>query len=636
MEELFARLETLAADPPEAVDESALATIRWHLLEAERFQKGEPGYASRSIDKAERYLERAEEGEDPLAPEHGIVARAYESPYSIGPQAYSVHVPEDYDPDRRYGLILNLHGGSSNHNLFLAVTLGHWNLPWKEYWNIRHDEYVPTRPPPDDFLVAAPDGFGQIRYRWMAEVDTLQVAQDIRAHYSVDPSRIALCGISNGGIGAYTIGTKYASSFSGVFPMAGISDWLSFYHPGGMADWSRKVLRRESAVTYAANAHNTYYHFVHGAEDAGPMKVKQARTMHDVLEDLGIEHVYKEFSEYGHDIIFTLWNQERIYDYVRDHPREPRPREVWIDTMSYRAARQFWVSVDQFAHTNEKASVRARVVADGHGIELTTTNVLGLGLYLDEAPVSASGTLEISVDGENLEVSKRPQDGRLPLVRLEDGWTVWSEDTEVPWSEGLHKRAGLSGPQGDANYEPQVHVYGTGVAEDVDTLRKAAQLGARNWHKGKAFVEVDFPVVPDTGVTAEMIADRTLVLYGTHESNALIAEIGSDLPIRILEDGIELRGQKLVDPDVGVRLVYPNPLAPSRYVVVLAGNSAQAVSDASWDFTPYLPDYIVFDREAAAKAGGMAIGKKVPFIEAGFFTETWELPPLPAPPPPSD
>lgn len=624
--ELFERLDTLDADPPEAVDASALATIRWHLLEAKKYAKREPGYATRSYDRALRYLDRAEKGEDPLAPEHGIVARAYESPYSVGPQAYSVHVPEKLDPQKRYGLILNLHGGSSNHNLFLAVTLGHWNLPWKEYWNIRHDEYVPTRPPPDDFIVAAPDGFGQIRYRWMAEVDAMQVAQDIRAHYPIDPQRIALCGISNGGIGAYTIGTKYASRFSGVFPMAGISDWLEFFNPSSMAPWSQKVLRRESAVSYAANAHNTYYHFVHGAQDAGPMKVKQARTMHAVLEDLGVEHVYKEYSEYGHDIIFTLWNLERIYNHVRDHPRDPHPPEVWIDTMSYRAARQFWVAVDQFALTNEKASVRARVVGDGRGFEITTDNVLALSLYAQEAPVKTDGSLEIEVDDDTLGVASVPMDGRIPLVKRSGGWEVWASGDPPPWGEGLHKKAGLSGPMGDANYEAQVHVYGTGVQEEISTLKKAAELGARNWHKGKAFVEVDFPVIPDTDVTEEMIATKTLVLYGTRENNSLIDSIGDDLPIKILDDGIELRGQLHTAGDVGVRMVYPNPLNPRRYVVVLAGNTAQAAADGGSDLTPYLPDYVVFDKKSLSKSGGMAVSSKAPFIEAGFFTESWQLP----------
>ncbi len=623
---LQARLKALVSSPPAGVDESGLATIRWHLNEAAKYQKGEPDYSLRSLAKASRYLDRAEKGEDPLAPEHGIVARAYVSPYSQEPQAYSVYVHEKMDPARRYGLILNLHGGSSNHNLFLAVTLGHWNLPWKDYWNIRHDEFVPTRPPPDDFIVAAPDGFGQIRYRWMAEVDTLQVVQDIRKHYPIDPARIALCGLSNGGIGSYTIGTKYASHFSGVFSMAGISDWLVFYNPSGLAPWSATVLRQESAVSYAANARNTYYHFVHGAQDAGPMKVAQARTMHDVLADMGIDHVYQEFAEYGHDIIFTLWNENRIYRYVREHPRNPRPEEVWIDTMSYRASRQFWVSVDQFERTNEKASIRARVAGEGKMLEITTTNVIALSLYLNEAPISQGDIPAVVIDGETVTVVKLPADGRLPLMRTGDGWRVWDAGDPMPWGEGLHKRAGLSGPMGDANYEPQVHVYGTAVEADIPILRAAAELGARNWHKGKSFVEVDFPVVPDTEVTEEMIRDRTLVIYGTFADNPILAKMGEKLPIKVLEGGIELRGELLTGKDVGVRLVYPNPLNPSRYVVVLAGNSAEAASDGGSEFFPYLPDYIVFDSKTHKKAVGMAVGDKVPFIAAGFFTEEWSLP----------
>jgi predicted esterase len=346
IEKLEQRVKALMGSRPAGVTEGSVTTIEYQIEEAKRFWKKEGNYAERCLAKAGKYLDLADKGQDPLSAERGIVARGYKSPFSRAPQPYSVYVPESYRSDKSYGLVLNLHGGSSTHNLFLAVTLGNWGLPWATYWQIRHDEFK-AQIKPEDHLVAAPDGFGQIRWRWMAEMDVLSVVQDIRLHYNIDPKRVALSGLSNGGIGAYAIGTRYASRFSGVFSMAGISDWLLFHKASSMADWSKKIHQIESGINYAMNAKNTYYHFVHGEKDAGPMKVIQARAMDKRLNELGIDHVYHEIPDYGHDIIWVLWGKGRILDIVDKHPKSMRPDEVWLETLSYRAGRQHWLELAQ-------------------------------------------------------------------------------------------------------------------------------------------------------------------------------------------------------------------------------------------------------------------------------------------------
>ena len=44
----------------------------------------------------------------------------------------------------------------------------------------------------------------------------LDVIDDVTRHYSVDEDRIVLGGLSNGGVGAYAIGTRHAWRFSAV------------------------------------------------------------------------------------------------------------------------------------------------------------------------------------------------------------------------------------------------------------------------------------------------------------------------------------------------------------------------------------------------------------------------------------
>ena len=129
-----------------------------------------------------------------------------------------------------------LHGGSSNGNLFLGVVLGN-NMNWKEYDIHLWDRYEPRWSPP--WIVAAPDGYGQVLWRWMGEQDVLDVIADISQHYNVDADRVVLSGLSNGGVGAYAIGTRHASRFSVVQAIAGSPSWIQYAGEGNVKAPSR-------------------------------------------------------------------------------------------------------------------------------------------------------------------------------------------------------------------------------------------------------------------------------------------------------------------------------------------------------------------------------------------------------------
>ena len=68
-------------------------------------------------------------------------------------------------------------------------------------------------------------------------------------------------------------------------------------------------------------------------------------------------------------------------------------------------------------------------------------------------------------------------------------------------------------------------------------------------------------------------------------------------------------------------LIYPNPLNPTKYVVLNSGftfREAHHLSNARQ--TPKLPDYAVVD--VTVPPGPQAPGK---VVDAGFFGEKWEL-----------
>ena len=94
---------------------------------------------------------------------------------------------------------------------------------------------------------------GQVMWRWMGERDVLDAIEDVKRHYNVYADRVYLNGLSNGGVGAYSIGFRHAWRFAAVLPMAGAPSWLQ-YHRGGVRPFERVLLEQWSAMSMLDNA----------------------------------------------------------------------------------------------------------------------------------------------------------------------------------------------------------------------------------------------------------------------------------------------------------------------------------------------------------------------------------------------
>ena len=604
------RLAALRTQEP-APNQSITLSIAHVLDVAERIERNFPKQAGEWRARARRYLELAERGKDPYVEERGrIASRGYASPISRRIQGYTVYVPPDYTPDKAWPLLIALHGGSSNGNLFLGVVLGN-NMDWKSYDKHLWDRYEPRWSPP--FIVAAPDGYGQVLWRWMGEQDVLDVIDDIQKSYSVDRERVVLSGLSNGGVGAYAIGSRHASRFSVVQAIAGAPSWQQYTGAGSVTAVEATLMRPWSAMDLAENWFNTDFRYYHGTVDPGPMKPTYVRELDRSLEARGVPHTGKWF-EAGHDLLYLVHRHGKLYGELASVRRKARPTEARVVTGDYRAARQHWLEVTRFVRYPELARVVAKV--DGGHVEVSTSNTLAFAIHLQDVPLTGD-RLALDVDGARVYEGPRAGLGaRLDLVKR-DGW-----QRGVPTDRGLVKRPGLSGPLTDAYYDRMVHVYGTQRAEHTAALKQVAERGARGYPLWLWSVEQE--VVADTAVTPELAAGAHLVLYGTPGDNAVLDRIAAKLPIRVEEGAVKLGARAVGDASAGTRFIYPNPEAPSRYVVVFTAPRIEGVR-RGLNLPDFVPDYVVYDAKSASARPRLVPGKTAPL--RGFFGAQWELSP---------
>jgi phospholipase/carboxylesterase len=115
--------------------------------------------------------------------------------------AYTSYVPEYYRADRSWPLIMAMHGANGNDADFL------WT--WLKYAKSR------------GYLLLSAKSFGATWYPWDAP-SLLLMLDDMQERYAIDPHRILLTGLSDGGSFSYDVGFAFPERFSALAVVAGI------------------------------------------------------------------------------------------------------------------------------------------------------------------------------------------------------------------------------------------------------------------------------------------------------------------------------------------------------------------------------------------------------------------------------
>jgi len=310
---------------------------------------------------------------------------------------------------------------------------------------------------------------------------------------------------------------------------------------------------------------------------------------------------------------------DRRIDALATGGRAIVPTHVKFETFTLRYNRSFWVTIEGMTEHWARARVEAEI--DGtRGVKVTTSGVTALTLSMrpGTAPFDETKPVLVEIDGVKVEAPK-PLTDRSWTVRLATGRGGWMVVHD--FGTELRKRHGLQGPIDDAFLNRFVMVRPTGPAMNEAVGKWAAaemQHAVTHWRqqfRGEAMVK------DDTAITDADVAGSNLVLWGDPSSNAVLAKIADRLPIKWTKDGVVVGSETFkADTHVPV-LIYPNPLNPTRYVMLNSGftfreydylNNARQV--------PKLPDYAIID--ATTPMTSRAPGK---VVTAGFFDEHWQL-----------
>ncbi|MGH7231010.1 MAG: hypothetical protein ACREJU_06575 [Nitrospiraceae bacterium] len=315
---------------------------------------------------------RAIQSGQPVGLQPGMPVRVREHEFQ-----YGLYVPPSYDPAKAYALVLCLHGAGFTGDAYL------------ERWQTRlGDGYILACP-------TSPQGAW-----WTREAAELVFAtmHDVQTRYRIDPDRIFLTGMSNGGIGVYLVGSHYAPLFAGLAPMAGGLDDVLF--------------------PFLQNLRQTPVYLIHGAKDQ-VMPVQLSRSIAQELARLGYAYIYREHDRTHPVAGGHYFPREELPDLITwfgSRRRDPLPKKLTVVRDASHLVPFGWVRIDATdriaafsdllidsqndAITSRRyAKLDAEVTAPNH-IEVKTELVRRYSLFLNHSLVDLSKPVTVVTNGK--------------------------------------------------------------------------------------------------------------------------------------------------------------------------------------------------------------------------------------------
>ncbi len=595
------------SDAPLALTERAVAEILRDRLGPHIDQASAPASIlehlySPLLEFAELELEKR--GTPARARGDGFYRLAWIDEVDGSPQFCRAYLPPDYDPARRWPIVISLHGFNPANPKYP----GWWSVDQRHHGGAdRHH-----------VIVLEPHGRGNAQYLGIGERDVLRSLEEAERHFSVDEDRVYLTGESMGGSGVWLIGSRHPGLFAAIAPTFGGWD-LRIAPPSGGDP--RPVVPRDAREDFAMEQRSSFRGaeqllnlpvFIHHGDSDRAVSVEGSRYITRELQRWGYDVRYREVPGMGHE---DLGAQDEIFTWLLQHRRARAPRQVRLRATELSGASAHWLRVQRFEEPERLILADAEMVAPGV-LRLDSDNVAAVELSVPPALLPADRRLRVVWNGRQAmdEVLREGQEA-----------VTLSNDSAAR----LAKRPGVEGPISDLIRTPFMVVVGTSSPDPLmrQRCREKAEAFATlwsEWQHGRP------RVVDDTAVTPEAERTYSLLLVGGADANRVAQRMAASLPLTTSAAGVTIDGRTWAATDAVAQMIYPNPRNSDRYVLVVTATSADGMyfwNPALWNipygFPAVTADWVIQDGHRIRPGAGMVDPAATGAIASGVFDASW-------------
>lgn len=567
-------------------------------------------------------MERArllKQGQTPWLTSGGV--RAYASRIDGSVQPYLVVPPKGYaakkDDATKYRLDFFFHGRGE--------TLTELN-----FISAKSGGDAPTSPPDDHRFVVFPYGRYCNANKFAGEIDTLEILDRMKQEYPIDEDRVLATGFSMGGAACWHMAVHYTDLWAAASPGAGFCETRVYQQMDKKGEWDalpayqKQLMHLYDCPDYALNL--GMLPTIAYAGEIDPQQ-QSGDLMQKAMEGLGLklERIYGPNTAHKYEPKAKKELAARLDAYAQTG-RNTVPTDLHFETWTLRYNHMHWLTLDGLERHWDRARVDAKINAEAGTISVVPKNVTAFTIRFAAGkspfPPGTKPTVNVGPDAGQAKALKGP------VVKPDRSFEfhcgvhagAWVEVSELPDAQ-VHKRHGLQGPIDDAFLDAFVVVKPTGQPMNAAVgkwVNQELQYATTEWRK---IFRGDAPVRNDTELSIADVRNNNLILFGDPSSNATLKQIADRLPVRWTAGGIVVGDKTFPADKHALILICPNPLNPSKYVVLNSGFTfRQADHKTNSRQVAKLPDYAVVDLTTPPddKAPGA-----IPI--AGFFDESWKL-----------
>jgi hypothetical protein len=315
-----------------------------------------------------------------------------------------LYVPEDYTPEKRYRLVVDMHGGVSRPAMLSYTELEQMKFFWGEHAQ-EHG-----------YLLAIPTG--QTGAEWWTAVgarNVLDVIQGVKRDYNVDENLVVATGFSDGASGSYYLALTHPTPFAAFIPLNG---HLAVTQAGGLQTHLLNLLNKP---LYAVNTENDSLY-----------PSASVKPLVEALRELDADLVWRDIPDFTHNPMYLPQERPAIWTWLQQKRRDPHPKTVRWQGTSDAPHRVHWLDVTDVRDVANDADFPDPNPPLSHGRVL-------LGVSVDQA-----------FEGPGVKIDTVSEDSPAAEAGLEEGDVIVAiDDVEIVGLREL--RAALGGKSfGDA------------------------------------------------------------------------------------------------------------------------------------------------------------------------------------------
>lgn len=360
--------------------------------------------------------------------------------------SYFIHLPKNYQPEKKYALLFFLHGAVKN-NALTDYQFANGNL---DGWNRYYTQYADQ----NDVILVFPKGSKQ--YNWMAPDNGFfmvpEMLKQIKKAINIDDNKVFISGHSNGATGSFSYLMKQPTPFAGFY---GFNTYPKVFSGGTFVENAKN----RSFINFSTDED---YYYPPNANDDFTQLMKNISADYKDYRYNGFPHWFPQFdeSEPAYKILF---------DDVMLRKRNPFPKQIawefddekyntidWIsniklDTVnSYQKNKELNFKITKWLEYDTKDSLQTKIVnknafdfprksakikAEFHDntFRLETSNISSLSINISPEMVDFKKRIKIYINGKLYFKNKVKYHREFMLKNFENNhdreqvWVNWVE-----------------------------------------------------------------------------------------------------------------------------------------------------------------------------------------------------------------